>query len=168
LGEDQEVVADTFSVPHSGPRGNTSSALDEPRSGIQSEESDIQSPIQQSENLEELNNLISAASCRRKIIKEKIGHELAILLIERQAAEQRLFLLSKLNENPSSTTTIALELSASPVSQVVEPVEKKSLPEKQLAAVFNAKELLVLTDIVTASLADRFKDQFLRPGFSCD
>ena len=116
------------------------------------------SPILQSENLEDLDNLISAASCRRKIIKEKIGHELAILEIERQVAEQRLFLLSKLNENSSSTTTIALELSASPVSPVVEPVEKKSLPEKQLAAVFNAKELLVLTDIVTASLADRFKE----------
>ena len=169
MGEDQEVEADTISVPHSGPSSeNTSSARDEPGSGIQSEESDNQSPILQSENLEDLDNLISAASCRRKIIKEKIGHELAILEIERQVAEQRLFLLSKLNENSSSTTTIALELSASPVSPVVEPVEKKSLPEKQLAAVFNAKELLVLTDIVTASLADRFKDQSLRPGFSCD
>ena len=169
MGEDQEVEADTISVPHSGPSSeNTSSARDEPGSGIQSEESDNQSPILQSENLEDLDNLISAASCRRKIIKEKIGHELAILEIERQVAEQRLFLLSKLNENSSSTTTIALELSASPVSPVVEPVEKKSLPEKQLAAVFNAKELLVLTDIVTASPADRFKDQSLRPGFSCD
>jgi hypothetical protein len=153
----------------SGPSEHTSSALDDPRNGIQSEESDTQSPIQQSENLEDLDNLISAASCHRKIIKEKIGHELAILEIERQVSEQRLFLLSKLNENPSSTSTstIALELGALPVSQVVESVEKRSLPEKQLAAVFNAKELLVLTDIVTASLADRFKDQSLRPGFNC-
>jgi hypothetical protein len=82
------VEADTFSVPHSGPSENTSSALDDPRNGVQSEESDNQSPIQQSENLEDLDNLISAASCRRKIIKEKIGHELAILEIERQVSEQ--------------------------------------------------------------------------------
>ena len=94
-------------------------------------------------------------------------YQISILEIERQVAEQRLFLLSKLNENPSSTSTIALELGASPVSQVVKSVEKRSLPEKQLAAVFNAKELLVLTDIVTASMADRFKDQSLRPGFNC-
>lgn len=167
-GEDLEVEADTSSVPHSGPSESASSALDEPSSGIQTEETGIQSPIQQSENLEDLDNLISAASCRRKIIKEKISHELAILEIERQVAEQRLFLLSKLNEQSSSTTTIARQLSSFPVSQVVEPSEKPTLPEKKLAAVFNAKELLVLSDIVTASLADRFKDQSLRPGFSCE
>jgi hypothetical protein len=96
-GEDLEVETNTSSVPHSGPSESASSALDEPSSGIQTEESGIQSPIQQSENLEDLGNLISAASCRRKIIKEKIRHELAILEIERQVAEQRLFLLSKLS-----------------------------------------------------------------------
>ena len=103
--EDLEAVipsVDTSSVPHSGPSSeNETSALDEPRSGIQTEETMCQSPIQQSENLEDLDNLISAASCRRKIVKDKICHELAILEIERQVAEQRLVLLSKLNGQTS-------------------------------------------------------------------
>ena len=99
--------------------------------------------------------LISAASCRRKVVKDKICHELAILDIERQVAEQRLLLLSKLNQQCSPTTAIAVQLSALPVAR---QNENQNQPEKKLAAVFNAKELLVLVDIVTASLADRFKD----------
>lgn len=169
-GREEELQAvlqseDRSSAPPSGPSENATSALDEPSSGIQTEETSSQSPIQQSENLEDLDNLISAASCRRKVIKDKICHELAILDIERQVAERRLLLLSKLNQQCSSPTAIAVQLSALPVAQ---QNDNHGLPEKKLAAVFNAKELLVLVDIVTASLADRFKDQSLRPGFNCD
>ena len=159
---------DTLGVPPSGPSESSTSALDEPSSGIPTEETGLESPIQQSENLEDLDNLILAANCRRKIVKDRIGHELAILEIERQVAEQRLVLMSKLNGQSNSTTAIALQLSSFPVSPVVDLLEKQMVPEKKRAAVFNAKELLVLTDIVTASLADRFKDQSLRPGFLCD
>jgi hypothetical protein len=63
-GEDLEVEADTSSVPHSGPSESASLTLDEPSSGIQTEETGIQSPIQQSENLEDLDNLISVAAGR--------------------------------------------------------------------------------------------------------
>ena len=176
-GMEEDLEADlplvqTPSGQSSGPSDVATSVIDEPSSGIQSEVTGTphgtQNLIQASENLEDLDILISAASNRRKIVNDKIQHELAVLDIERQVAEQRQLLLSQLNTQSSSTTTIALGPSTSPVSQVVEPVAKQSLPEKKLAAVFNAKELLVLTDIVTASLADRFKDQSLRPGFSCD
>ena len=75
-GREEELQAvlqseDRSSVLPSGPSENATSALDEPSSGIQTEETSFQSPIQQSENLEDLDNLISAASCRRKVILKK-------------------------------------------------------------------------------------------------
>ena len=137
-GREEELQAvlqseDMSSVPPSGPSENATSALDEPSSGIQTEETSFQSPIQQSENLEDLDNLISAASSRRKVIKDKICHELAILDIERQVAEQRLLLLSKLNQQCSPTTKIVVQLSALPVAR---QNDNQNQPENKLAAVF--------------------------------
>jgi hypothetical protein len=106
-GEDLEDEADTYSVPHSGPSESAPLALDEPSSGIQTEES-VQSPIQESENLEDLNILISAASNRRKIVDDKVQHELPILDVERQVTEQRQILLSPFNEQSTPTAAMVL------------------------------------------------------------
>jgi hypothetical protein len=133
--------------------------MDEPSSGIPSEVASTphgnQNLIQDSENLEDLDILISAASNRRRIDNDKIQHELAIIDIERLVAEQRQILLSKLDEQSAPPAAILQLPSANATLQL----EKQVSPENRLAAVFNAKELVVLTDIVTAAMADKFKDQ---------
>ena len=122
MEEDLEAeipLVDTPNGQSSGPSDVATSMIDEPSSGIRSEvtgtQHGTQNLIQESENLEDLDILISAASNRRKIVNDKIQHELAILDIERQVAEQRQILLSQLNEPSTLTAAMTLQLATLPV-----------------------------------------------------
>jgi hypothetical protein len=109
---ESELPLEESTSHSSGPSEIAAFMMDEPSSGIPSEVAGTphgnQNFIQESENLEDLDILISAASNRRKIVDDKVQHELPILDVERQVTEQRQILLSPFNEQSTPTAAMVL------------------------------------------------------------